>query len=303
MDTQQLTRSLIKEFLKISMIDQRELKELGVKLFYSALEKEFKAVKTFKGIEGQTIEAFSISLGSNAASLSFFFSSLDKSVQSSSSMEFIEAASKFLSDMKELCSHLIALNKSQRLGSNDDDRTIATLSLMEYLKESNRITTYIRYVHSLVEQHSRAGNYQKAGMIVLLHANLLNWKLNSRPEFQKEFEFEKKLTLYETAIDYFDQSGAWEQAADLLIELTHQYQTVLFDYAKAAECLDNLASMYRKVFSLSFPPDLLPYLLCRWSVMSGCRVSISEWGFMVRSSPPTSEARNSSTLAWNSNGA
>jgi dedicator of cytokinesis protein 3 len=190
-DTQNFARNLIKEFLKISIINQVELKELGVKLYFSALEREYKLVKSFKGIEGQTIEAFSMSVGSSS-SFTFFFNTLEKYVNASISKEFVESASKFLSDMKELCLHLIALNKSQK-GQNEDDRTIATLSLMEYLKESNRIGTYIRYVHSLVEQHSRSNNFLKAGLTILLHTNLLSWSSDVKSEFQKETDLEKKV--------------------------------------------------------------------------------------------------------------
>ena len=251
-DTQTLVRGLIKEFLKISMIDQRELKELGVKLYYSALEREYKGTKSFKGIEGQTIEAFSVSVGSNSNNLNYFFTTLEKIIQSSLSAEFIESSRKFLTDMKELCQHLIALNKSQKIGgNNEEDRTIATLSLMEYLKESNRITTYIRYVHSLVEQHFRSGNNLKAGLTIMLHSNLLQWNLDSNLDFQKESEFEKKISLLENAIDYFDNSEAWEQAVDLLGELYQKFQFVLFDYLKAADCLERQAAMYRKVSSSS----------------------------------------------------
>ena len=285
-----LTRNLVKDFIKISMIDQREAKFLGVRLYFSALETEYKQYNSFKGIEGQSIEAFSTTINksnhsinktpssiivememensssslcnsspnhlSTSLHLSHFFTTLEKLLEKESgkAADFADSARKFLIDMKELCEHLLALNVSQFNSdqNNSDDRLIATLSLMEYLKESNRINTYVRYVHSLAKQQVISKCYLKAGLVLMLHSNLLQWKLNSKPDFQSEFEFDSKISLYEEAIDLFERGDGWEIASDLVLELHQKYQNVLFDYHKAALCMDRQSLLYRKVLFLSF---------------------------------------------------
>ena len=177
-----LSNDLVKEFLLVSMIGQRDLRNLGINLYFTALEKEFRTARNFKAIESQTIDAFSASLnpGQDAtASMNsvnfneFFFQALENKLIRTP--DIAPEARKFLSDLKELCQHLVALS-TLRDGDHEDDRTIATLRLMEYLKQSQRLNAYVRYIHNLVDQQTKTKNYKKAGMILLLHCELLAWE-------------------------------------------------------------------------------------------------------------------------------
>ena len=173
-----LSNNLVKEFLRVAMISQRDLRNLGVNLYFSAIEKEFRMSKNFKAIESQTIDAFSAILTPSTDTLhttnfnEFFFQALENKLIRTP--DIAEEARKFLRDLKELCQHLVALT-TLRHGDNEDDRTIATLRLMEYLKQSQRLGAYIRYVNSLVDQHTKLHNPVKAALILLLHSELLDW--------------------------------------------------------------------------------------------------------------------------------
>ena len=41
----------------------------------------------------------------------------------------------------------------------DDDRTVATLRLMEYLKTTTRGETYLKYLHFLAQHHRKNHDY------------------------------------------------------------------------------------------------------------------------------------------------
>ncbi len=78
----------------------------------------------------------------------------------------------------------------------DDERTLATMKLMEYFKATDRIEQYIeyvrlsaflipslsdslqntnRYVYQLCEKHMSMNNYVEAGFTLLLQADMLDW--------------------------------------------------------------------------------------------------------------------------------
>jgi hypothetical protein len=100
----------------------------------------------------------------------------------------------FLANLQEFCGHLMALRDQ---GSHDDDRTAATLKLLQYLKEQNRMGAYVRYVHSLVDQHEQQQLHDRAAMILMLHCDLLDWKSTEMLEEQAgcpaESEYERKV--------------------------------------------------------------------------------------------------------------
>lgn len=255
-----LSCDLVKEFLLVSMIGQRDLRNLGINLYFTALEKEFRTNKNFKAIESQTIDAFSSSLTPGQDSMNsinfneFFFQALENKLIRTP--DIATEAKKFLSDLKELCQHLVALS-TLRDGDHEDDRTIATLRLMEYLKHSQRINAYVRYIHNLVEQQTKSKNYKKAALILLLHCELLHWEyipVESRVPGSKrgETQFVLKSRLIEQAINLLEQGLYYEKAIELVQELSKAVKDIECDYKRAAILLEREANLYKSVSFLFF---------------------------------------------------
>lgn len=246
-----LSGQLIKEFLRVAMIERREIRLLGVNLYFSALEREFRSAKGFKEIEGQTIDAFSSNMSSDAVSRhnfnDFFFQALELRLKRTP--DIAAAAGKFLADLKELCQQVVALSTLER-GEQEDDRTIATLHLMEYLKQSERMGAYVRYVHNLVDQHEDMGEYGKAGLILMLHSELLDWSDNPVNEFSKETNYAKKEELYLQAINFFIRGEYYEKGIALVRELSDQL-LLRYDYVMVAKYLELEASLYERVMKES----------------------------------------------------
>lgn len=83
----------------------------------------------------------------------------------------------FLNDVKQLLTLLVNLRIVSEDKSKEEEKIEATLKLMvriwsrkvnshflkEYLKQSGRKTTYIKYVHLLCDQNVAAGNFIEAG--------------------------------------------------------------------------------------------------------------------------------------------
>lgn len=101
----------------------------------------------------------------------------------------------------------------------DDDRTDATLQLMQYLKQTDRQDKYVKYVHGTVhlplmifeetdvtqsrsdlcKQHEDNNNHVEAGLTLLLHADLYDWSENTVPPMgpitSSEVAWERKVHL------------------------------------------------------------------------------------------------------------
>jgi len=132
----------------------------------------------------------------------------------------------------------------------EDDRTIATLKLMNYLKQTQRSDTYVKYVHLLCEQHLNNGNFIEAGHTLLMHISMLLWsddKLEAKQGFPSETSTARKSRLMLRAIDYFDQGKCWENAIGLCKELSDVYETNLYDYTKLSDVLRRQAAFYEKI--------------------------------------------------------
>lgn len=116
----------------------------------------------------------------------------------------------------------------------EDDRTVANMKLMEYLKQTNRKEAYIRHIHILVDQHIQAGNYTEGAEALLLHARLYKWSQEKLGEIAGKFPAQtqraRKEMLYQQAIDYFDKGKMWERACSLIKELREQYQFHTYAY-------------------------------------------------------------------------
>ncbi len=50
-------QALVGPFLELAMVEEPQLKEAGLTLYFSTLTREFSATRTFRGVETQTIDA------------------------------------------------------------------------------------------------------------------------------------------------------------------------------------------------------------------------------------------------------
>lgn len=272
-------KALVGPFLELAMLEEPELKEAGLTLYYSTLTREFSASHSFRGVETQTIDALdkivnerliSAPSGSRTnagiSSVSHF-----EAQQASESfkkyfrlilkerfeMEQDEQLKKqglvFLQDMQELLDLFTKLRVLPNDVAYADERTEATLQLMQYLKQTDRSDKYVKYVHDLCKQQEDNGNFVEAGLTLLLHADLLNWsedKVEPMGPFKtQDYSWQRKEELFFRAVDYFDKGKMWEKAIDLMEKLRVQYQRVLFDYTKLSTILARQARFFRNIAS------------------------------------------------------
>jgi len=58
---------------------------------------------------------------------------------------------------------------------HEDERTVATLLLLDYLDTSHKNDLYNRYMHHLALMHQQLNNHIEAGNAFKSHADRLGW--------------------------------------------------------------------------------------------------------------------------------
>lgn len=123
---------------------------------------------------------------------------------------------------------------------------------MEYLRKAQHPEPYIAFVHQLSKRHALTKRFVEAGMMVLLHASLLDWNnttLPSQASFPEQTESQRKEALYNQAIEHFDKAQEYERAISLLKELANHYEFVHPDYMKLCTILEEQGKFYKKIIS------------------------------------------------------
>ncbi|CAZ79583.1 unnamed protein product [Tuber melanosporum] len=130
-----------------------------------------------------------------------------------------------------------------------------TLRLMEFLKDMRKEDMFIRYVHQLVSVQLESQNYVEAGLALQLHADLYPWDMSERvsalidPPFPNQTAFERREALFLEMIKLFEDGKSWENALDTYKELAHQYENVVFDYAKLGKCHRAMAKIHEDILN------------------------------------------------------
>eukprot|EP01094_Clydonella_sp_ATCC50884_P020570 TRINITY_DN4306_c0_g2_i1.p1 TRINITY_DN4306_c0_g2~~TRINITY_DN4306_c0_g2_i1.p1 ORF type:complete len:1653 (+),score=406.29 TRINITY_DN4306_c0_g2_i1:578-4960(+) len=271
-----LVSSMIGPSIDLMLLPSIHLKKMGLQLYASLLRRVVNDTMSVEQVYLPTVDALIKLSKEHNDSLSdfqtFLLTRLDE-LFSGSTPEMERAVSGMLKDLRHLLSLLKEFDTIPEGIEWDDERTLATLRLMEFFKKSNRLTPYITYVHELASGHESANRMTEAGLAVLLHANLIDWSSNVlKPilSFPKETNFERKQKLYHMAIKYFDNGKNWERSIALRDELieqerkAHRYTVVaqiLREQADSFQLIseaDRYSAEYFRVafYGKKFPPTL-----------------------------------------------
>ena len=154
----------------------------------------------------------------------------------------------FISHLKQLVDLLLESEQIPDGIEWEDERTVATFKVMEFLKDTKHPDPYVKYIHQLSYQHKKANRFIEAGLTLLLHAQLLSFSSHSilKPfmKLPQAKEFERKEKLYYKAVAFFDRGKDWERSVGLLEEMTRSLPP---NYEKMAKNLRMQAEFYEKI--------------------------------------------------------
>jgi len=241
--------SYIKMALEMLMIPLREIKDMGIDFYINVLLREYKSSSKFDDSANTTIDLLDTLANKVGPDLvNLLIPKLQERFKGSDPMSV--QGNLLVKDLSQLLSLLNSLRSLPEDPAYEDERVLASMKLIHYLKETGRVDSYIKYVHLLVQQHLLAKNHTEAAITILLHADLLDWSatpLASRgppSPFPSQQSKERKEMLFRVAIDYFDKGRSWEEALPLITTLKNSVVLPSHDFKEMANLLRKEATFY-----------------------------------------------------------
>ncbi|CAL1708002.1 unnamed protein product [Somion occarium] len=252
--------SLVGHVVNLCLSHHDQLRYNAVHILYCMIVSEFQVSGHFDDIENELVSKLDTLFMSDSKgddiSRAFFIGHLRQLFEASEVhadlrtrvTNFLDAVDLFL----ELLLSVRALPEGEEFA---DDRVIATLRLMNFIRRIGRDEIYIKYVHQLVNMHLQSQNYVEAALTLKLHADLHDWDLNTfAPPMEdlglpQQSQFHRKETLYLLILDYLGKGKAWESAIEICKELAFQHAEVTFNYARLAEILRHQAALLEHIIT------------------------------------------------------
>ncbi|KAF5370873.1 hypothetical protein D9758_002073 [Tetrapyrgos nigripes] len=250
--------TLVGPVVNLCLSHHEQLRNNAVQMLYSMIVSEYHQSGHFEEIENELVTRLdSLFMSESKAddiSGAFFVGQLRHLFVSSDVDEQLrERVSIFLDSVDLFLELLLSIRALPDGEEFADERVIATLRLMNFIRRIGRDEIYIKYVHQLVNMHLRSFNYVEAALTLKLHSDLYSWDLNAFVppmddlDLPRQSQFHRKETLCLLILDYLGKGKAWERAIDICKELAFQHSEVTFNYGRLAEILRHQAILLEHI--------------------------------------------------------
>ncbi|KAG2364374.1 hypothetical protein BDR07DRAFT_1401549 [Suillus spraguei] len=257
---QAVLSSLIGYIVNLCLSHHDQLRNNAVGILFGMIISEYHQYGHFDQIETELVRKLdslfmSQSKGDDISRV-FFIAQLRHLFESSEvDHQLRERVSTFLDSVDAFLKLLLNVRRLPEGEEFADDRVIATLRLMNFIRDIGREEMYIKYVHQLVNAHLQSQNYVEAALTLKLHSDLHNWDLYSFVGpmedlgLPQQSHFHRKETLCLLILDYLGKGKAYESAIEICKELAKQHAEVTFNYARLAEIMRHQAALFEHIIT------------------------------------------------------
>ncbi|KAJ3545464.1 hypothetical protein NM688_g5622 [Phlebia brevispora] len=249
---------LVGQVVNLCLSIHDQLRNNAVQILYCMIVSEFHVSGHFDDIENELVGTLDTLFMSDSKgddiSRAFFIGQLRHLFETSDvDPELRSRLTSFLNSVDGFLDLLLSVRALPEGEEFADDRVIATLRLMNFIRRIGRDEIYIKYVHQLVNMHLQSQNYVEAALTLKLHADLHDWDLHSfAPPMEdlglpQQSQFHRKETLCLLILDYLGKGKAWESALEVCKDLAFQHAEVTFNYARLAEILRHQAALLEHI--------------------------------------------------------
>ncbi|KAJ4468210.1 hypothetical protein J3R30DRAFT_1684989 [Lentinula aciculospora] len=250
--------TLVGSVVSLCLSHHEQLRNNAVQMLYSMIVSEYHTSGHFEDIENELVTRLDFLFMSESSkddiSGAFFVGQLRHLFESTEGDEQLrEQVSSFLDSVDLFLELLLSVRALPDGDEFADERVIATLRLMNFIRRIGRDEIYIKYVHQLVNMHLQSQNYVEAALTLKLHSDLYPWDLNSFVPPMEELglpqqsKFHRKETLCLLILDYLGKGKAWERAIDICKELSAQHSGVTFNYKRLSEIMRHQAALLEHI--------------------------------------------------------
>eukprot|EP01113_Clastostelium_recurvatum_P048136 TRINITY_DN869_c0_g1_i1.p1 TRINITY_DN869_c0_g1~~TRINITY_DN869_c0_g1_i1.p1 ORF type:complete len:2087 (-),score=649.48 TRINITY_DN869_c0_g1_i1:81-5777(-) len=259
-----LLPTLIGPVIELMLVGEERVRTVGLDMYFDLMRREFNNTKSFYTLEMHTLNAIDrLTLDRedetpllrrvDEAFQRFFEGGLESKLAVDPDPTIRTKGAAFLKDIARLIALMLALRNQPQGPAYEDDRTYHMMRLMSYLRQTERIPAFIKYIHQLATLHEHSKNYTEAALTLLLHGSLLRWSnqtqpaMDHPPHYPEETEAERKERLYTKAMEHMHAARQWERAIVLMAALRIHYENTSFDYDKLALVLSKEAACFRAI--------------------------------------------------------
>ncbi|KAF9071101.1 hypothetical protein BDP27DRAFT_1505129 [Rhodocollybia butyracea] len=250
--------TLVGSVVLLCLSHHEQLRNNAVQMLYSMIVSEYHTSGNSEAIENELVtrldHLFMSESSKDDISGAFFVGQLRHLFENTEVNEQLrERVSNFLDSVDLFLELLLSVRALPEGDEFADERVIATLRLMNFIRRIGRDEIYIKYVHQLVNMHLQSQNYVEAALTLKLHSDLYPWDLNSfvppmeELSLPQQSKFHRKETLCLLILDYLGKGKAWERAIDICKELAAQHSEVTFNYARLSEILRHQAALLEHI--------------------------------------------------------
>ncbi|KAF4598371.1 hypothetical protein EYR38_006773 [Pleurotus pulmonarius] len=249
---------LVGHVVHLCLSHHDRLRNNAVQILYSMIVAEYQQARHFDEIENELVNRLDSLFMSDSKgddiSRTFFIGQLRHLFDTSDVDDLLrERVASFLDSVDLFLELLLSVRDLPEGEEYADDRVIATLRLMNFIRRIGRDEIYIKYVHQLVNMHLQAQNYVEAALTLKLHSDLHEWDLSTFVGpmedlgLPQQSQFHRKETLCLLILDYLGKGKAWEKAIEICKELAYQHAEFTYNYGRLSEILRHQAQLYEHI--------------------------------------------------------
>lgn len=254
-----LADTMIKAAVETSASEVEEIQEFAVDVYFQMIKSEFESSNNMNSVETHTIDQIDqltakYSNKENVINryLDFFRIRVKKKLDNGTNQKLKKMGNTFLSDIERLYNYLVQLKKLPNTAKYEDERTAATLKLLQYLNSSGKNELYNRYIHHLALMHQTLSNHICAAICFKSHADRLGWSDNILKEeplvgLSKDYEWKRHVNLCELSHKHFMLGEAWEMGVNVCQELAKAYQDEIFDLKALSSILEKQSHLWKLI--------------------------------------------------------
>ncbi|ETN99249.1 hypothetical protein RFI_38231 [Reticulomyxa filosa] len=251
-----LAETMVAATIAASASNVPEIQEFAEDVYFQMMKTEFETTNAMKNVETHTIDQIdllTVEHGNNETIMNRYLNFFRKRVNAklaNTNTKLKKMGVQFVDEIEKLYEYLVQLRKLPSDAMHEDERTLATLKLLQYLDKGGKIEMYNRYVHKLALMHAQLGNHIESGRCYVQHASRLGWSdriLRGEPNnsLEEQSEWKRHVQLLDNAYQQFLIGEAWEMAVKVCQELCHVYETVLFDLKALSTQLEKQSQCWK----------------------------------------------------------
>ncbi|ETO31998.1 dedicator of cytokinesis 3, partial [Reticulomyxa filosa] len=293
----ELAETMVTAAIAASASEMQQIQEFAEDVYFQMMKSEFETTNSMKNVETHTIDqvdSLTEDYGNDEKIINRYLDFFRKRVSAklaNSNTKLKKIGEQFIGEIERLYEYLVQLRKLPNDAVHEDERTSATLKLLNYLDKGGKVDMYNRYIHKLSLMHAQLGNHIESGQCHVKHASRLGWSdrvLRAEPHFSldEQPEWRRHVQLLENAYQQFQIGEAWEMAVRVCQELSHALSAQLEKESQCWKFISQCDRVFQTHFLLSFRGDFPDEL--RESVMDFTNRIKAKWkdAKVVNSSDP-----------------